>query len=388
MYEAHRPAWVEVNVDHMVHNIQEVKRVIRPGTRICAVIKADGYKLGVIKAAEIYMANGADMLSVAMLDEALEIRKHFKNYEILVLGYTPIEMYDQAVENDIILTIYDMNHGILLNKEAEKLGKNAKVHLKLETGMNRLGFLPVDASIKEIATLYQLPNLMLEGIFTHLARADETDKIWAYKQKGIFDDFYEKLTDIGVKIPVRHLSNSAAIIDLPDFNYEMVRPGIMLTGLYPSDEVNKNNVSLKLAFKLKANLAFVKPIKKGDGVSYGHRFVSDRDMTVGTLPIGYADGFTRMLSDKMVVSVKGISCKILGRICMDQCIIDLSEVSDSAIGDEVILYGDGSENARTPDQVAKMIGTINYEIITMLDRRLPRVYLTNGEVAEVNNYLV
>ncbi|MBV1759166.1 MAG: alanine racemase [Dethiosulfatibacter sp.] len=388
MYEAHRPAWVEVNVDHMVHNIQEVKRVIRPGTRICAVIKADGYKLGVIKAAEIYMAYGADMLSVAMLDEALEIRKHFKNYEILVLGYTPIEMYDQAVENDIILTIYDMNHGILLNKVAEKLGKNVKVHIKLETGMNRLGFLPVDASIKEIATLYQLPNLILEGIFTHLARADETDKTWAYKQKGIFDDFYEKLTDIGVKIPVRHLSNSAAIIDLPDFNYEMVRPGIMLTGLYPSDEVNKNNVSLKLAFKLKANLAFVKPIKKGDGVSYGHRFVSDRDMTVGTLPIGYADGFTRMLSDKMVVSVKGISCKILGRICMDQCVIDLSEVSDSAIGDEVILYGDGSENARTPDQVAKMIGTINYEIITMLDRRLPRVYLTNGEITEIKNYLV
>lgn len=388
MYEAHRPAWVEVNVDNMVHNIQEVKRVIGPGTRICAVIKADGYKLGVVKAAEIYMANGADMLSVAMLDEALEIRKRFRNIDILVLGYTPVELFEPAIENDIILTIYDVNHGIRLNQVAKKLGEVVKVHLKLETGMNRLGFLPIDESVMEIESLYQLTNLMIEGIFSHLARADETDKTWSYKQKSIFDDFYKKLTDMGVIIPIRHLSNSAAIIDLPDFNYEMVRPGIMLTGLYPSDEVNKTNVNLKLAFKLKANLAFVKPIKMGDGVSYGHQFVADRDMTVGTLPIGYADGFTRMLSGKMVVSVKGISCKVLGRICMDQCVIDLSDVPDAAIGDEVILYGDGSENTRTPDQVGKMLGTINYEIITMLDRRLPRIYQANGEISGIKNYLI
>jgi alanine racemase len=388
MYEAHRPAWVEVNTDHMAHNIKEVKRVIKQGTRICAVIKADGYKLGVIKAAEIYMANGADMLSVAMLDEALEIRRHFKHYEILVLGYTPVALFDQAVENNIILTIYDLDHGIMLSQIAEKLGKTARIHLKLETGMNRLGFLPEHKSVKEIVLLYQLPNLIIEGIFTHLARADETDKTWAYKQKETFDSFYKELTDIDVKIPIRHLSNSAAIIDLPDFNYEMVRPGIMLTGLYPSDEVRKDNVSLKLAFKLKANLALVKTIKKGDGVSYGHQFVADRDMTVGTLPIGYADGFSRLLTGKMMVSAKGVSCRILGRICMDQCVIDLSDVLDPAIGDEVTLYGDGSENARTPDQVGKILGTINYEIITMLDRRLPRIYLINGKISEIKNYLI
>lgn len=388
MYKAHRPAWVEVNIDHMTHNIREVKRVIRPGTRICAVIKADGYKLGVIKAAEIYMANGADMLSVAMLDEALEIRKKFKNIDILVLGYTPVELFDQAVENDIILTIYDVNHGILLSEVAQKLGETAQIHLKLETGMNRLGFLPEQKSVREIASLYQLPNLKIEGIFSHLARADETDKNWAYKQKVIFDDFCKQLTDIGVTIPIRHLSNSAAIIDLPDFNYEMVRPGIMLTGLYPSDEVNKSYVRLKLAFKLKANLAFVKRIEKGDGVSYGHQFVADREMIVGTIPIGYADGFTRMLTGKMTVSVQGIACRILGRICMDQCVIDLSDVPNPKIGDEVVLYGDGSENATTPDQVGKILGTINYEIITMLDRRLPRVYLANGAITEIKNYLL
>ncbi|HBH11511.1 MAG: Alanine racemase [Clostridiales bacterium 38_11] len=388
MYEAYRPAWVEVNTNHMAHNIQEVKRLIRPGTRICAVIKADGYKLGVIKSAEIYLANGADMFSVAILDEALEIRKEFRNIEILVLGYTPVELFEQAIIEDIILTIYDVNHGIRLNQVAEKLGKTAKVHLKLETGMNRLGFLPNDKSVKEIESMYQLPNLMIEGIFTHLARADEIDKTWSYKQKDAFDDFYNRLMDIDVKIPIRHVSNSAAIIDLPDFNYEMVRPGIMLTGLYPSDEVNKNNADLKLAFKLKANLAFVKPIKKGDGVSYGHQFIADSDMIVGTVPIGYADGFTRMLSGKMSVSVKGISCKVLGRICMDQFVIDLSDVSDAAIGDEVILYGDGSESEKTPDQIGKLLGTINYEIITMLDRRLPRIYQTNGEISGIKNYLL
>ncbi|HAE42192.1 MAG TPA: alanine racemase [Clostridiales bacterium] len=388
MYEAHRPAWVEVNTDYMAHNIREVKRVIRPETRICAVIKADGYKLGVIKAAEIYLANGADMLSVAILDEALELRKRFKKIDILVLGYTPVELFGQAIENDIILTIYDVNHGILLSKEAEKLGKTAQVHLKLETGMNRLGFLPEKKSVKEIASLYQLTNLKIEGIFSHLARADETDKNWAYKQKVIFDNFYKQLSDIGVTIPIRHLSNSAAIIDLPDFNYEMVRPGIMLTGLYPSNEVSKSNVRLKLAFKLKANLAFVKTIKKGDGVRYGHQFVAEREMIVGTIPIGYADGFTRMLTGKMTVFVKGITCRILGRICMDQCVIDLSDVPNPIIGDEVVLYGDGSEGANTPDQIAEILGTINYEIITMLDRRLPRVYYANGAITEIKNYLL
>jgi alanine racemase len=388
MYEAHRPAWVEVNIDHMIHNIQEVKRVIRKGTRICAVIKADGYKLGVVKAAEIYMTNGADMLSVAMLDEALEIRRHFKHYEILVLGYTPVALFDQAIENNVILTIYDFDHGIQLNQAAQKLGKTARIHLKLETGMNRLGFLPEYKSVNEIASLYQMPNLKIEGIFTHLARADETDKTWTYKQKNIFDSFYKQLTDIDVTIPIRHVSNSAAIIDLPDLSYEMVRPGIMLTGLYPSDQVDKDNVSLKLTFRLKANLALVKTIKKGDGVSYGHQFVADREMTVGTLPIGYADGFSRILSGKMSVSIKGVSCRILGRICMDQCVVDLSDVPDPAIGDEVVLYGDGSENAKTPDQVGKMLGTINYEIITMLDRRLPRIYQTNGKILEIKNYLL
>ena len=328
------------------------------------------------------------MLSVAILDEALELRKRFKKIDILVLGYTPVELFGQAIENDIILTIYDVNHGILLSKEAEKLGKTAQVHLKLETGMNRLGFLPEKKSVKEIASLYQLTNLKIEGIFSHLARADETDKNWAYKQKVIFDNFYKQLSDIGVTIPIRHLSNSAAIIDLPDFNYEMVRPGIMLTGLYPSNEVSKSNVRLKLAFKLKANLAFVKTIKKGDGVSYGHQFVAEREMIVGTIPIGYADGFTRMLTGKMTVFVKGITCRILGRICMDQCVIDLSDVPNPIIGDEVVLYGDGSEGANTPDQIAEILGTINYEIITMLDRRLPRVYYANGAITEIKNYLL
>ncbi|SHI86423.1 alanine racemase [Dethiosulfatibacter aminovorans DSM 17477] len=383
-----RPAWVEVNLDNVVHNLNEVKRVVKEGTKICPVIKADAYKQGVMEIAKTYIDEGVDMLAVAVLDEALEIRKELKDIPVLVLGYTPEEAYGLAIENDIILTIYTYEQGVKINEKCEELDRYAALHIKVETGMNRLGFLPTEKSRDEILELKKLQRLGIEGIYTHMARADEFDKTIAKSQQKRFNDFYDMLVDKGLEIPTRHISNSASIIDLPDFNYEMVRPGIMLTGLYPSDEVDRSDVKLKQTITLRAKIALVKTIEMGEGISYGHTFVTHKEMKVGTLPLGYADGFSRLLSGKMEVSVNGVRCRILGRICMDQCVVDLTDVPDARIGDEVIIYDDNRANGLNIDQVAELLGTINYEIVTMLDRRLPRVYTRNGEEVGLRNYLV
>jgi alanine racemase len=381
-------AWLEVDLDKMAHNIKEIKRKLGSNTEICAVIKADAYKLGVIKSAETYIKNGASMVAVAVIDEAMEIRHQFPDMPILVLGHTPSELYETAVKHQITMTLYDYQSGLSLNKVCLSLGIKAAVHIKIETGMNRLGFLPNEQNLKDIRSLSHLSHLEIKGVYSHLAKADEADKTSCYEQKRRFDAFVEKLTQAGVPIQLRHISNSAAIIDLPDFNYEMVRPGIILTGLYPSTSPNNAKFNLKMAFRLKAKLTHIKTVSEGEGVSYGHRYITDKKTKIGTIPIGYADGFSRFLTGKMEVSVKGIRCKIIGSICMDQCMVDVTEVEDVAVGEEVILYDDGTLNGLHPDEVASRIGTINHEILTMLDRRLPRVYYQNGEIVAVKNYLL
>jgi alanine racemase len=384
----HRPAWIEVNLDHLEHNIAQVRKAISNSTKICAVVKADGYKLGVVQVAFTLINKGVDLLAVAILDEALEIREALNDCDVLVLGYTPPVFFEQAIEKRIALTIYNEEHAIELNDTAKKIGKTAKIHIKIETGMNRLGFSANEKGVMAVKSICRLSHVEVVGIYTHLARADEKDKQWSYIQKEKFDKFYKSLEDVGVKIPIRHMANSAAIIDLPEFQYEMVRPGIMITGLYPSNKVDTKKVDLKVVFKLKAQLSFVKWIAKGEGISYGHQFVSENPMKIGTIPIGYADGLSRLLTDKLWVSINGMKCKVLGRICMDQCLVDLTSLPDATIGDEVTIYGDGLDAEMTPDEVAARIGTINYEILTMLDRRLPRVYTQSGKTISVKNYLV
>ena len=369
-----RPAWVEVYLENCIHNFKEVNKRIKEETKVCTVVKADGYKLGSIQVSKAYIENGTDMLAVALINEGTEIRKEIRDFPILVLGYTPEEYFDIALKKNLTLTIYTEEHALELNKTAKKLGKKAKIHIKLETGMNRLGFLPSEESLNKIKKIYNMKNIEIEGIYSHLARADEKDKKWAYKQKDIFDKFLKELGKENIEIPIKHLANSAAIIDLPDFQYDMVRPGIMLTGQYPSDEVSRENVKLKLSFNLKAKIANVKEIQPGEGVSYGHKFVAEDLTKVATLPLGYADGLPRLLSNKLEVEYKGNKCKSIGRICMDQFMINVTGIKNIKIGEEVTIYGDGSNNTTTPDEIADMIGTINYEILTMLDKRLPRVY--------------
>ncbi len=368
-----RIAWLEVYLGNCVHNLNEVKKRIQEKTKICAIVKADGYKLGAAEVSKTYIKNGVDMLAVAILDEAMDLRNKIKDFPILVLGHTPEDYFEKALKKDITLTFYNESRIELLNEKAKKLGKKAKIHIKIETGMNRLGFTPNEKSISKIKKIYNMDYIEIEGIFSHLARADEQDKTFAYKQKKRFDKVLKRLEEENVNIPIKHLANSAAIIDLPEFQYNMVRPGIMLTGLYPSNKVQKDNVNLRLAFNLKAKITNVREINPGEGVSYGHTFIAKNKTKVATIPIGYADGLLRLLSNKLCMSYKGKKCKIIGNICMDQCMINVTGVEDVKIGDEVIVYGDGSSNTTTPDEAAAMVSTINYEILTMLDRRLPRI---------------
>lgn len=380
-----RPAWVEVDINNSLNNINEVKRIT--GKKVCAVIKANAYGLGVINIAKEYLKNGVDYFAVAVLSEATELRKEIKDLPILVLGYTPEYLFEEAIEKDIVLTIYNYEHAIELSKVAVKLGKTANIHIKVDSGMSRIGFLPKEESIDDIIAISELDNISIEGIYTHFAKADEENKDSTNRQATRFEKVIRDLHERGLEIPIKHAANSATIIDSPEYYYDMVRPGIILTGSYPSDEVKKENMNLKIVGSLKAKIANVKTIDEGEGVGYGHKFVADKKTVVGTLPLGYADGFFRNLSQKIHVMYKGVKCPLIGRICMDQCMIDLTNVEDPHIGDEVTIYGDKESGACTQDDIANIVGTISYEVLTSLSRRLPRVYVKDNEVIEVVEYI-
>ncbi len=375
MNERIRPAWVEINKEKAIHNFLEVRRAVGKDVKICAVVKADSYGMGALKLSEMYLENGVDMFAVAVISEALELRQEIKDKDILILGYTPEEFYDDAINNNLTLTIYNYELAEKLNEVAKNLNKIAKIHIKVETGMNRLGFYPTEENADKVKAISKMSNISIEGAFSHQARADERDKTTAHKQAGKFISFMKMLKDKNVTIPIKHIANSATIIELPEYYFDMVRPGIILSGFYPSDEVNKNEYKFEICVTLKARVANVKTIQAGEGVSYGHLFKAEKSTVVGTIPLGYADGYSRLLSNRGYIVVKGIKCPILGKVCMDQFMVDLSEVENPQIGDEAIIYGDGTDGAMTAEDVANMRGTISYEVLTNLGKRLPRIYV-------------
>lgn len=375
MNEKIRPAWVEINRKKAIHNFLEVRRAVGPNVKVCAVVKADSYGMGSVELSKMYLENGVDMLAVAVISEAFELREEIKDKDILVLGYTPEEFYDDAINTNITLAIYDYNLAEKLNAVAKSLNKKAKVHIKVETGMNRLGFLPTEENADKVAQIAKLENISIEGAFSHQAKADEKDKTTAHKQAERFISFIKMLEARNVTIPVKHIANSATIIDLPEYYFDMVRPGIILSGFYPSDEVKMDYLKFEICVTLKARVANVKTIESGEGVGYGHLFSATKSTVVGTIPLGYADGYSRLLSNKGYIVVKGIKCPILGKVCMDQFMVDLTNVDNPQIGDEAIIYGDGTDGAMTAEDVANMRGTISYEVLTNLGKRLPRIYV-------------
>ena len=381
-----RPVWAEVNLDHLAHNMREVRRIVPKPTLIMTAVKADGYGHGAKVCAETFLENGADMLAVATPDEGFQLRSWGIDAPILCLGYTPDYLQEKAIKNDVMVTIYNHEQGISLDKTAQKLNTRARYHVKIDTGMSRLGFQPEEA-VESICKLVSLPRLELEGVFTHFAVSDEADKFYTRMQYGKYIDAVNKLEERGVKIPIKHVSNSAAIIDLPEYKHDLVRPGIMLYGYYPSPDVDHKVVDLKQVLTLHAQVSHVKTVPTGRGISYGLTYTAEKESRIATIPMGYADGYRRILSNKGYVEINGKRAPIVGRVCMDQVMVDVSDIDDVMVGDEAILIGYPGGVAPDGEEMALMLDSITHEVTCQITRRVPRVYTLGGKPVTVKDYL-
>lgn len=381
-----RPVWAEIDLDAIKYNIDSIKR--RVDTKeLIAVVKADAYGHGALDVSKTLVENGATKLAVAVITEAMELRHGNINTPIMILGYTPLEFAADLINYDIEQTIFDLEYATKLSEIALNLGKKAKVHVALDTGMGRIGFLINDNSLNEILKISSLKGLEVVGIFTHFATADESDKNYSNKQYKKFTDFNEKLISKGVNILLKHVSNSGAIIDMPNTYLDGVRAGIVLYGYYPSEDVLKQNLDLKKAISIKTQVAHVKILDKNEYVSYGRKFKTERKSIIATLPIGYADGYSRALTGKAKVIINGKFAPVVGTICMDQCMIDVTDIGDVHVGDEVIVLGRDKDLKFDADDMAKAMGTINYEVLCMIKQRIPRVYIEDGKVKSIRNYI-
>ncbi|NLY71643.1 MAG: alanine racemase [Clostridiales bacterium] len=372
--ETLRPVWAEINLKAIEHNINEIRRIVGE-TEIIGVVKADGYGHGAIEVSKVLLDNGVSTLAVATLSEAIDLRKAGFKCPIIMLGLTPSVYHHVLLDYDITPVLASYMETRVLSKLAVEAKKTVEILLAVETGMGRIGFMPNKDSITEITGIKQLPNIKIKGIFSHFATADEKDKTYSYQQIEIFNQFYKDLEDAGIPIPFKTLANSAAIIDLPEAYFDAVRPGIILYGCYPSDQVDKSKINLIPAMTLKANIVFLKRVPKGFPISYGRKFVTERESLIATLPIGYADGYPRFLSGKGRVIVKGQYAPVVGNICMDQCMIDVTDIPGVRKYDEVVLIGSQGDKTILADEIAEKTGTINYEIVTRIGKRVPRVYV-------------
>ncbi len=376
--------WAEVDLKAIAHNVRELRRLTHPEARVMAVVKANGYGHGSVEVARTALANGAEWLGVARLHEAVVLRKAGLAAPILIFGYTNPQEAGTLARHDLIQTVYTCAAAEALSQHLATMKKRLRIHLKLDTGMGRLGFLPEvlstgestgDGLVPQIERVSRLPGLEIEGIYTHFATSDSADKQHALRQLCLFHDVLDRLRAAGLEPPVKHAANSAAVIDLPESHLDLVRPGIATYGLYPSDEVHKERIRLKPAMQLKSRIIYVKRVPAGFKISYGITYETKKPTTIATVPVGYADGLNRLLSSRGQMLVHGQRASIVGRVCMDLTMLDVGHLSDVAIGDEVVVFGRQSDEQIHVDEMAGSLNTINYEIVTSLSARVPRVYV-------------
>ncbi len=379
--------WAEIDLDALAFNMSSIRAKVGPDQRIGAVVKANAYGHGIEGCIQTFIESGADQFIVAVLNEALELRKIVPDRDILVLGNIPYGTEEISIEADIQHTVTSVEKARLLSDAAVRLGRTARVHIKLDTGMTRLGFQMNDDGVDSVVEISRLPGLDLEGIFTHFARADEADKQWADRQYERYCWFVDELEKKGVSIRMKHVSNSAAIMELPDTYNDMVRPGIILYGVYPSSEVLPENLEIKPVLTWKTRLLHVKKLPEDRQVGYGGKGRASEGDIIGTLAIGYADGYTRAQSASAEVIYRGRRVPVVGNICMDQCMIDLSEFPDAQVGDEVILIGRDGDEFISADEVAARYNTIGYEVLCAVNRRVPRYYFKDGRIGGRTDYL-
>lgn len=371
----YRRICANISLKALEHNLDAIHGCIERDTKIIAVVKADGYGHGAVPLAEV-MEQREDIwgYAVATPEEAEELYSNGIKKPILILGYTFPEYDEQIVKEGLRPAVFSLERAKQLSEEAVCQNKDCKIHIKLDTGMSRIGFQVTEQSADEIAQIAALPNIIIEGIFTHFSKADETDKTFTRKQADTYEQMLTWLKDRQIEIPIHHVSNSAGIVDLPEYNKDIVRAGIILYGLWPSDEVEKNNINLQPLLSLKSHVVHVKELEPGRIISYGGTFEVEKTMQIATVPVGYADGYPRSLSNKGYVLIHGKRAAICGRVCMDQMMVDVSEIPDVKPGDEVTLIGTDGAETITMEELGDMSGRFNYELACDLNKRIPRIY--------------
>ena len=376
--------WLQVNLDALADNMRAVRQ--RAGVDVLAVVKADAYGLGAVTVARA-LEDSCAFFGTANISEALELRRSGIAKPILILGRVPVSAYPLAVAEDIRVPIFIYEDAVALSGEAVRQGKTANFHFVVDTGMSRIGFQATQEAADMCAAICKLPGLQAEGLFSHFATADGEDLTSARQQQELFAEFEEMLNERGVRIPIRHLNNSAGIINFPG-QQDMVRSGIVQYGMYPSDAVDKALLPVKPVMEWIAKVVYVKSLPAGRRISYGGCYTTTRDTVVATLPVGYADGYSRRLTDKAYVLIHGKKAPIIGRICMDQMMVDVTDIPGVQIGDHAVLIGRSGDEEITADDLAQLTGTLNYEIICGISRRTPRVYFRGGKPVSEVHYLL
>ena len=380
------PLWAEIDLNAIAHNVRELRRITRPQARLMAVVKANGYGHGAVEVSRCALQNGASILGVARIEEGIHLRKTGISAPILVFGYTRPQRVGNLIKYNLTQSVFSAATARELSKAAVSMRTNIKIHLKVDTGMGRLGLLPqnfksdhqvkINAdTVAETLAIADLEGLELEGIFTHFASADSADKTFAESQLDLFLNYLKHLKKAGLNPSLTHTANSGAVIDMPRSHLDLVRPGISIYGLYPSDEVDRQRVSLRPAMALKSQIIQLKKVSAGFKVSYGSTYATQQPTTIATVPIGYADGLNRLLSSRGKMLVNGQRVPIVGRVCTDLTMLDVGDVKNVQMGDEVVVFGQQGNETLTVDEMAAELNTINYEIVTGISARVPRIYL-------------
>lgn len=377
----------DIDLTAIRKNIETMKRLIPNDKKLLAVIKANAYGHGAVEVAKV-LDDMADYYGVAFVDEAVELRRAGVNKPILILGHTDESIFDVLIEENITQTIYSLEQAKVLSELAVKKGKKVKIHIKIDTGMNRIGFPCKKESVGVITDISKLPGIDMEGIYTHYYLADVVDKSLANKQLEKYTTMLQWLEKEGVTFRIRHISNSAGIMEMPNDTYDMVRSGIATYGLYPSDEMDQEACVLYPAMELKSHVTHVKKVAAGETIGYGATYTVPEDKIIATVEVGYADGYPRALSNQGRMLVHGQFAPIVGRVCMDQTMIDVSHIAGVNVGDEVVLVGCQGECRITVEELADMSASFNYEFVCDVNRRVPRVFYQNGVVVSERNYLV
>ena len=384
-------SWAEVDLDAVAANARAIRVFVRRGAEVMGVVKADAYGHGVDEVVPVLLANGVSRLAVSMLDEAIQLRNKGIEAPILILGYTDPRRAEEILRHRVTQTVFSLDLAQALSDAAVRLEAEARVHVKVDTGMGRVGFQAGFDAVKSVVAISALPRVVVEGIYTHFASADEADPAFTLQQFERFMGIDSELGRIGVRIPIRHACNSAALARWPSMHLDVVRPGLALYGIAPKDcpGFGPGGLELRPAMSLKSNLILVKDVEPGTSISYDRRFVTARPSRIGTIPIGYADGYSRSLSGNADVLVGGRRAPVVGRICMDSCMADLTDLPvPAAVGDEVVLFGRQGREEIPADEIADRMGTISYEVVCLAGKRVPRAYFEKGALKSIRNQLV